>query len=234
MATGGAPDTNDGGTSVWEPFILAYNDTLGLFYSDSRDPLHSQKLSHQTTVDLLTWSVPVNDAASQNYTLRPGMTSIAKMGNGKFIFSYELDKATGVPAYAKQPIHYRIADSPFEFDSSTELMLVATDGTVASSAPQTIWTPAGGPNGTILTSASHAEDFFINTAYGDPDAWIRVESGHGIGYSRALQLIPNTDDKVILVFNGGSWQDGPKEVSAGDFLIPGEGSSLDISSNCPS
>ncbi|PMD31331.1 glycoside hydrolase family 93 protein [Hyaloscypha variabilis F] len=234
VATGGAPNTNDGGTSVWEPFILAHGGTLGVFYSDSRDPLHSQKLSHQTSTDLLTWSAPVNDAASKNYTLRPGMTSIAKMGNDKFIFSYELDKAAGFPAYAKQPIHYRIADSPFEFDNSTELPLVATDGTVASSAPQIVWTPAGGPNGTILTSASHAEDFFINTAYGDPSAWTRVVSGHGIGYSRALQIIPDTDGKVILVFNGGSWQDGPKEVSAGDFLIPGAGSSLDTISNCPS
>ncbi|KAH8651956.1 hypothetical protein BGZ60DRAFT_330175, partial [Tricladium varicosporioides] len=220
IATGGAPSTNDKGTSIWEPFLLAYDNKLGVFYSDSRDPLHSQKLSHQTSTDLLTWGPVVNDAASQNYTLRPGMTTIAKMGNGKFIFSYELDKATGVPAYAKQPIHYRIADSPFEFDNAEELPLVATDGTVASSAPQTIWTPAGGPNGTILTSASHAEDFFINTAYGDPSAWVRVVSGHGIGYSRALQIIPKTDGKVILVFNGGSWQNGPKEVSAGDFLIP--------------
>ncbi|EPE28209.1 Oligoxyloglucan reducing end-specific cellobiohydrolase [Glarea lozoyensis ATCC 20868] len=212
VATGGPPNVTDGGTSVWEPFILAHSNKLGVFYSDSRDPLHSQKLSHQTSTDLLHWSQPVNDAASQNYTLRPGMTTIAKMGNGKFILFYELDKVTGVPAYAKQPVHYRIADSPFKFNGAREHMLVSTDGTVASSAPQTIWTPAGGVNGTILTSASHAEDFFINTAYGDPSAWIRVDSGHGVGYSRALEIMPNTDGKVVLVFNGGSWQDGPKQA----------------------
>lgn len=213
---------------------MAHNDQLGLFYSDSRDPDHSQKLSHQTSTNLIDWDDPVDDAASANYTLRPGMTSITKMGNGKFIFTYELDKISGFPAYAKQPIHYRIADSPFKFDSSTEFRIIASDGTVASSAPQVIWTPAGGVNGTILVSASHAEDFFINTAYGDPSAWIRVVSGHGVGYSRALQIIPGTDGKVVLVFNGGTWQSGPKEVSAGDFVVPGLGSSLDTISNCPS
>lgn len=154
------------------------------------------------------------------------------MGNGQFIFFYELDKIAGFPAYAKQPIHYRIADSPFEFDGAEELSLVATDGTVASSAPQGVWSPAGGVNGTILVSASHAENFFINTAYGDPGNWTRVVSGHGVGYSRALQIIPDTDGKVVLVFNGGSWQAGPKEVSDGDFVIPGEGSGEDNTSNC--
>jgi len=152
------------------------------------------------------------------------------MGNGKFIFFYELDKIAGFPAYAKQPIHYRIADSPFEFGGAQEMSLVASDGTVASSAPQGVWSPAGGENGTILVSASHAEDFFVNTAYGDPAKWERVVSGHGVGYSRALQIIPDTDGKVVLVFNGGSWQAGPKEVSAGDFVISGPGGDEDSSS----
>lgn len=181
---------------------------------------------------MLTWSDPVNDAAAKNYTLRPGMTSIDKMGNGKYIFAYEVDKVTGVPSYAHQPIHYRIADSPFEFDSATEHMLTSTDGTVASSAPQTIWTPAGGPNGTIIVAGSHEEAFFLNTAYGDPSQWVKVVSGHGVGYSRSLQIVPGTDNKVVLVFNGGSWQDGPKQVSAGDYLVPGPGSSMDTLSSC--
>jgi hypothetical protein len=157
------------------------------------------------------------------------------MGNGQFIFVYELDKMVGVdgtPSYSKQPIHYRIADSPFEFRNATEYGVVSTDGQYASSAPQVLWTPAGGVNGTIVLTASHNEDFFTNTALGDPSQWIRVTSGHGVGYSRELVIVPNTDNKVLLVFNGGSWDKGPKEVSCGDWIVPGPGSSLDITSLC--
>ncbi|KAL5330470.1 hypothetical protein ACEPPN_003998 [Leptodophora sp. 'Broadleaf-Isolate-01'] len=234
VAKGGRPDTNDGGSSVWEPFIMAHENKIGYFYSDSRDKLHSQKLSHQESTDLLTWGPIVNDARDSNYTIRPGMTSIAEMGNGKFLFTYEVDKLQGFPAYAHQPLNYKIADSPFKFDSATPYPIVsANDNVTASSAPQVIWSPAGGKNGTIVVTASHEESFFLNTKYGDPKAWIRVDSGHGVGYSRALQIIPSTDGKVVLVFNGGSWESHtPKSVTCGDYVIPGPGSSEDTISQC--
>ncbi|KAL2060828.1 hypothetical protein VTL71DRAFT_8880 [Oculimacula yallundae] len=230
VTKGGRPNTNDGGTSIWEPFIMAHKNKLGYFYSDSRDPLHSQKLAHQTTTDLKHWDLLVNDARDRNYTIRPGMTSIAELGNGKFIFAYEVDKVQGFPKYANQPVHYKIADSPFEFDKATQFPLVAStpDNTTASSAPQVIWSPAGGKNGTIILSGSHEEAFFINTANGDPKEWKTVVSGHGVGYSRALQIIPGTDGKVILVFNGGAWGNTiEKQVTAGNWIVPGPGSKKD-------
>ena len=49
------------------------------YYSDSRDPLHGQKLVHQTTTDLKMWGPVVNDAAFPTYADRPGMTVIAHL-----------------------------------------------------------------------------------------------------------------------------------------------------------
>lgn len=216
VAVGGGPNTTNGATPVWEPMILMHDGELGVFYSDQRDPLHGQKLAHQTTVDLMNWGEVVNDAAEANYTLRPGMTTIAKMGNGKFIFSYELAFAPEA-AYA---IHYRIADSPFEFDHAEEMLLRATDGTIARAGPQTIWTPAGGPNGTIITSDSSNSEFFINHAYGDPSVWIKVESGKGVGYTRDLRIMPDTDGKTILVTNGGMYDSQHTIVSCGEWSVP--------------
>jgi hypothetical protein len=171
-------------------------------------------------VDLVNWGEVVNDAAEANYTLRPGMTTIAKMGNGKFIFSYELAFAPEDPIEAAYAIHYRIADSPFEFDQAEEMLLKSTDGTIASSGPQTIWTPAGGPNGTIVTSDSHRPEFFINHAYGDPSAWVKVDSGKGVGYTRDLRIVPNTGGRVILVTNGGMYDRNETIVSCGDWVVP--------------
>lgn len=162
----------------------------------------------------------MNDAAEANYTLRPGMTTITQMGNGKFIFSYELAYAPEDPINAAYAIHYRIADSPFEFDGAEEMLLRAADGTIASSGPQTIWTPAGGPNGTVVTSDSHRAQFFINRAYGDPSAWVMVESGKGVGYTRDLRIVPNTGGEVVLVTNGGLYNNSQTIVSCGDWVVP--------------
>ena len=56
--------------------VSPYEGTLGMFYSDQRDPLHGQKLAHQESDDLLEWGPVVNDVAYLNYTVRPGMTVI--------------------------------------------------------------------------------------------------------------------------------------------------------------
>jgi hypothetical protein len=220
VAVGGGPNTTNGATPVWEPMILMHKGELGVFYSDSRDPKHGQKLAHQTTFDLKHWGEVVNDAAETNYTLRPGMTTIAKMGNGKYIFSYELAFAPEDPVNAEYAVHYRIADSPFEFDTAEEILLKATDGTISSAGPQTIWTPAGGPNGTVITSDSEYTDFFINRAYGHPGAWIRVPSGKGVGYTRDLRVMPRTKGKVILVTNGGRYGRNETIVSCGNWIVP--------------
>lgn len=222
VAVGGGPNTTNGATPVWEPMILTHQGELGVFYLDQRDP----KYAHQTTKDLVNWGEVVKDAAEANYTRRPGMTTIAKMGNGKFIFSYEPAFAPEDPVHAEYAVHYRIADSPFEFDKAKAMLLKATDGTISSAGPQTIWTPTGGENGTIITSDSTYSEFFINHAYGDPSAWTKVKSGKGVGYTRDLRIMPHTDGKVVLVTNGGMYNVSETIVSSGEWILPESGAVL--------
>jgi hypothetical protein len=40
-----------------------HNGTIGMLYSDQRDPLPAQKLAHQKTTDLVNWGPFVNDVA---------------------------------------------------------------------------------------------------------------------------------------------------------------------------
>jgi hypothetical protein len=53
-----------------------YKGQLVAYYSDQRDPLHGQKLAHQTSRDLIHWGPVVNDVAYDLYEARPGMTNI--------------------------------------------------------------------------------------------------------------------------------------------------------------
>lgn len=224
VATGTAPNTTNGATPIWEPFILYHDGELGVFYSDQRDPLHGQKLAHQQSRDLVNWGPVINDVAMSNYTLRPGMTTIAQIGEGekaKFMLSYELGMAPGPVDYA---VGYRISDSPFTFGSASDMQLVATDGTVPAAGPYTIWTPVGGPQGTIAVSDSSYAQVFTNTAGGDPNKWIKqgVAKDQGISYTRSLTLLPDTQGKKVLFSNGGFYGLRQATVTAGQWVVPGD------------
>ncbi|PPQ74565.1 hypothetical protein CVT24_004357 [Panaeolus cyanescens] len=223
VATGTAPNTTNGAHPIWEPFLLYHNGELGVFYSDQRDPLHGQKLAHQRSSDLLNWGPVINDVALANYTLRPGMTTIAKIGagkNAKFMLSYELGMAPGPVPYA---VGYRISDSPFTFDSAPDIELVATDGTVPAAGPYTIWSPVGGPQGTIVLSDSTYSQVFTNSMGGDPKHWIKheVAPDQGVSYTRSLTLLPDTEGKKVLFGNGGLYGLSAAYVTAGEWVIPG-------------
>ncbi len=214
VATGTAPNTTNGAHPIWEPFIMVYDDQLTVYYSDQRDPLHGQKLAHQSTRDLVHWGPIVNDVAYANYTLRPGMTTVARIGNGKYMLSYELAFAAEVP-YA---VHYRIADNPLEFDTAESHLLKSQDGTIPAACPYTVWTPAGGPHGTIVVSDGTYEEVFINRENGHPHAWIKVPSGKGVAYSRSLTVM--SEKNVVLFLNGGLYGAENTTVTVGEWKIP--------------
>ncbi|AGL16127.1 BNR/Asp-box repeat protein [Actinoplanes sp. N902-109] len=185
VAQGGPPNPNNGGTSVWEPFLLLRRNRLVVYYSDQRDPEHGQKLAHQTSTDLRTWGPVVNDVADADYDLRPGMTTIARIGPRLWILTYENgNDKTGNP-YA---VHYRLARDPELFDSAPDFVLHDQDGYIPSAAPTVSWSDSGGPAGTIVVTANSDQDFFVNRHLGDPRRWTRVPSAIPGGYSR--QTIP--------------------------------------------
>jgi hypothetical protein len=156
------------------------------------------------------------------------MTTVAEMGNGKWILTHELGFAPNPTApYA---VHYRIADSPLEFQSAPEYLLQATDGTISSAGPYVVWTPAGGPNGTIVVSDSTYSELFLNTAYGGPDEWVFTPTGKGISYTRALQVLPN--ESQVMIVDGGLYAGTNTSVTLGNFLVPGPTSSEDTISAC--
>jgi hypothetical protein len=218
VAVGGPPSTDNGDPCVWEPFILLYKGQLAVYYSDQRDPKYGQKLCHQVSTDGLKWGPVVNDVAYANYTLRPGMITMAQIGNGQWMCSYELGMAVDVP-YA---VHYKLANSPLHFGHAQPIeMKAANTGTIPAAGPYTTWSPAGGPDGTIVVSDSTYNQLFLNKHNADPDKWVEVPSHHGVGYTRSLYVQPNTGGKIVILFNGGMYGESDTLVSDGDFVVSG-------------
>lgn len=192
VATGGAPNTTNGATPVWEPFLLLHEGELICYYSDQRDPKHGQKLAHQTTRNLRTWGPVVDDATGPAYADRPGMTTIARMRGGLWIMTYEF----GLPDDPANPnqdeysyhVHYRIARDPEKFRFAADTPLLDQDGGAPNGAPVVSWSDSGGRDGTIIVTGNDDQDLFINRHLGDPRRWTRLSTPIPAGYSR--QSIP--------------------------------------------
>jgi hypothetical protein len=188
VAQGGPPDTTNGATPVWEPFLLLHRNKLICYYSDQRDPNFGQKLAHQTSTDLRTWGPVVDDATGTSYAERPGMTTVAQLRGNLWIMTYEF----GEPVDPDNPdqdnytyhVHYRIAKDPESFRFSGDTALVDQDGYAPNAAPVVSWSDSGGKNGTIVVTDNDDQDFFINRELGDAGEWTRLSSTMPAGYSR--------------------------------------------------
>lgn len=176
---------------------MMYDGQLVCYYSDQRNPQHGQQLSHQVTPDLTTWGPVVTDVAYANSTFRPGMTTVSRLPNGQYILTYEF---YGAPQ-AAFAVYYRIHANPLRFRDVPGRALIATDGSVPVSSPYNVWTPAGGPNGTIVVSCGTLSTVFLNQGLGDPGAWVERPTPEGVSYSRSLRVLP--DARKILITGAG-------------------------------
>ena len=214
IAAGGEAVPDNGLTPVWEPFILTYQGQLVVFCSDQRDPAHGQKLSHQTSTDLRNWSAPVDDVAYEEYTARPGMTTVAHLPNGKYMMTYEYGGGPGFNSYSF-PVYYRMADSPLEFNSATGYPVKAPNATQPTSSPYITWSPIGGKNGTIVVSSGSLTTLFVNQALGDVNSWKQISSPASVSYTRHLRVLKE-DPNLLLIAGGG-------------FLPPATNNSVQVS-----
>lgn len=188
VAQGGPANTTNGATPVWEPFLLLHNDVLICYYSDQRDPNFGQKLSHQTSTDLVTWGPVVDDVTGTTYAERPGMTSVARLRGDLWIMTFEygqpVDPVNPNQADYTYHVHYRLAADPESFRFSETIPLLDPNGYAPNAAPIVSWSDTGDTNGAIVVTDNDDADFFINRDLGDPAKWTRLSSPMPRGYSR--------------------------------------------------
>ncbi|KAJ6100310.1 Neuraminidase, partial [Penicillium canescens] len=198
VATGSGQDTTNGNPCIWEPSILFFNHTVGVFYSDQRDPLHGQKLAHQESTDLKSRSSVINNVAYLNYTARPGMTVISYIPSlEKWILVHEFpggDSWSG----AGYPVYYRLSGSPFYFRFAYGYPIVV-DGIQPSWSPYVVWSPVGGVNGTIVVSDADHGSIFTNRANNQPDQWEIHATPQPAAYSRSLHVFAKHPDHLMIL-----------------------------------
>ncbi|MBQ2686494.1 MAG: exo-alpha-sialidase [Clostridia bacterium] len=185
-----------GKDGMWEPFLICDDDgSLVCFYSDETEVAKNggQRLVFRVSKDGITWGDKQYIVKPENLSLRPGMLTIAKMGNGKYIATYEIVGYTG------NENHYKISDSLTDWGDASDLgkPVKSKDGKSCGSSPYVAWTPDGGECGTLLVTGKHmvsgssttGTDLFISFDYGK--TWESIDNplpykdmgGHRMAYS---------------------------------------------------
>jgi len=96
---------------------------------------------------------------------------------------------------------YLIADSPLTFGSAKPNYIQPVGGNIPTSSPYNVWTPYGGPNGTIIANANSDKAIFYNKKLGDVNAWVRVDTNQTAGYSRQIRVTSNPQ-YIELILGG--------------------------------
>lgn len=210
IARGGRPNTTNGATPIWEPYLLPYDGELVAYYSDQRDPKYGQKLAHQTSTDLVNWGPVVNDVVyDDNYEARPGMTVVAYIEPiDKWIFVHERPIGNSSSYGVNYPVYYKIASDPREFRFEEDLPLVVNNKTAPNASPYVVWTPEpkGSKYGTIVVSDADTRSVFTNQQGGAIDAWEEHGTAAGAVYSRAITIFKSHPDHLGIW--GGDTYDG--------------------------
>jgi hypothetical protein len=154
----------------------------------------------------------VNDVAYDEYIARPGMTVIAYIAPiKKYIFVHEFPRGNSSSHGSHYPVYCRMADSPLEFDKAEGIPIVINNEFAPNASPYVVWSPVGGPNGTIVVSDADNSPVYTNRAGGDPDKWERHLVPHPPAYSRALHIFDKYPDHLMII--SGATFDGPEPAT---------------------
>ena len=198
---------------VWEPFLmLDKNGDLVCYYSDERfsGDGYNQLLAYQVSRDGgKTWGEAVRNVAIPGGIMRPGMPVIDRMGNGRYLMTYEI---VGLPRF---DLYFKTSDDGLDWGDPADFgkRCETADGRYLGSTPYCLWVPQGGPCGTLIASARRDGDydryrdpchFIVNYSFGE-GPWELIDSGCDFdarvpcaGYSQGMCLSQESTRLVHL------------------------------------
>ncbi|WP_179872735.1 family 16 glycoside hydrolase [Microcella indica] len=165
-------------TGLWEPEIILNADgKLACHFSDERlrSSGYYQKLVMATSSDGgATWGGQVDTVAIGDSSSRPGMPVVRKLGNGDYALAYELCRDSVGNADQTCRVYLKISADGASWGTPSSLgTLVQTgDGRQLLHTPGLAWTPAGGPDGTLIMAGQR-----VVTGSDGPTTVVQPESG---------------------------------------------------------
>lgn len=204
-------------TTIWEPFL--YIDSSGRLvcaFSDERQKGNGvlQALSLRYSSDGINWSSLVNITAINNLNDRPGMFTVTKLPNGKYLAAYEV---VNKPSYNQNSsvVYCKFSDDGVTWNASDlGTYVTANSGLHLGSSPYIKWVNAGGPNGMVILGSKWAvnsngdiqdggQNFFVNYNLGQgnwetlpqPLSWNGTDITYLDAFSQCIES--NVDDTVI-------------------------------------
>ncbi|XCP83477.1 RICIN domain-containing protein [Roseburia hominis] len=208
------PSTTSTTTTVWEPFLgLSKNGDLVCYYSDERQKEDGvlQAVSFKTSSDGVNWSALSNVAAIPNRSDRPGMITVTKLPNGKYMATYEMVNKPSI-SNNNAVVYCKFSEDGVTWDAESLGTRVAlADGRGIGSSPYVKWVDAGGPNGMVIISAkwgtdsndniSGGQNFYVNYNLGQ-GSWERLPmavtydyndlaGGYFSGFSQSFDVSPD-------------------------------------------
>lgn len=209
------PSTTSTTTTVWEPFLgISKDGKLVCYYSDERQKSGGilQAVSFKTSSDGKHWGALSNVAAIPNRKDRPGMITVTKLPNGKYMATYEV---VNRPSINKNNaiVYCKFSDDGVTWDAnSLGTRIALANGRGIGSSPYVKWVDAGGPNGMVIISAKWATDssdsisggqnFYVNYNLGK-GTWERLPmavtydyndlaGGYFSGFSQSFDVSPDS------------------------------------------
>lgn len=237
--TSGEPNT--WGHGIWEPWFVQTEDgTLACFISDERPSggsTNNQIIGHyESTNGGSSWSGSITqDVAFPSDNLaRPGMQTIVQLPDGSYLMSYEMCRDATDPDHACQ-VYVKSSDDGLDWGTASDPgeLVETADGRQLLHTPYLAWTPAGGPNGTVLISGQRVVTgstgsytvqpesgrvIFANTTLGSGE-WVELTAPLTIdptgGYNSGEPSCPGysspilpSEDGETLLYVAGTWISG--------------------------
>lgn len=124
-------------------FLNSQGNLVAVFSDERQNEVHSQKLVRVVSKDGGdNWSNATDIVVGSEQTFRPGMATVAKMGNGDYFMSYEWCDSRIYPNLC--PVHGKTSKDGVTWDASDEGVLVSSpDDIGAYGSPYSLWDPVG-------------------------------------------------------------------------------------------
>ncbi|WP_417555133.1 RICIN domain-containing protein [Microbacterium sp.] len=175
-------------STVWEPSLIVDGQGgLAAYFSDERQKSNGvlQAVSYRRSTDGgQTWGSLMNVSAPTNQSDRPGMITVTKLPDGRYLATYEV---VNRPSQTKNtaPVYFKTSSDGLTWSPSTSIgtQIKLADGRGIGSSPYVKWVPSGGPKGMVVVASKWSLDatgtidggqnFYVNYNLGD-GPWERL------------------------------------------------------------